>query len=177
MSVKNRVSLICRICQSSYEVPLYRQYTSRTCGLDACRRAWCSAKLQGNQFRKGLRPRNSFAPGHNPWNKYLKGIHLSPSTEFIKGRIAPEQMPIGSITVRTHRGVKRAWIKIGDPNCWRLRAVVVWELAHGPVPRGYLVHHKNRQTLEDGLENLELLSRASHLSEHRPEFEALVNDE
>jgi hypothetical protein len=48
----------------------------------------------------------------------------------------------------------------------------LWEEANGTVPAGMVVHHKNRDTLDDALTNLELESRSAHLREHRPEFEA-----
>ena len=63
-------------------------------------------------------------------------------------------------------------MKVAEPNVWRLRAVLVWEQAHGPLGKGLVVHHVNRDTLDDRLENLEAIDRASHLQEHRPEFEA-----
>lgn len=62
-------------------------------------------------------------------------------------------------------------MKVAEPNVWKMRAVLVWEEAHGPVPKGYVVHHENRDSLDDRLENLRLLTRADHLREHRPEFE------
>lgn len=54
---------------------------------------------------------------------------------------------------------------------WRPRAVVVWEEHHGPVPDGCIVHHENRDTLDDSIENLSMVTRGAHLAEHRPEFE------
>jgi len=63
-------------------------------------------------------------------------------------------------------------VKVAEPNVWRLRAVVVWENIHGPLPPGYLVHHDNRDSLDDSPGNLKALTRAEHLKEHKPEFEA-----
>jgi hypothetical protein len=59
---------------------------------------------------------------------------------------------------------------VAEPNVWRPRAVLVWELANGPLGKGLVVHHKNRVPLDDRLENLEALDRARHLHEHRLEF-------
>ena len=39
--------------------------------------------------RKGKGLANKNAAGHTPWNKNLKGIHLSSKSEFKKGQIAP----------------------------------------------------------------------------------------
>jgi hypothetical protein len=49
--------------------------------------------------------------------------------------------------------------------------LVVWESVHGAIPKGMIVHHADRNTLNDDSGNLELLSRAAHLLEHRSEFE------
>lgn len=42
-------------------------------------------KMHPNSL-KNLRPSEDFKKNHIPWNKGLKGIHLSPSTEFKTGR-------------------------------------------------------------------------------------------
>ncbi len=113
--------------------------------------------------------------GKTPWNKGMKGLHLSPETEFKAGRRAPERLEVGTVRVRQRKNREegpRAWVKTANPNTWRLRAVVVWEAAHGPLPRGMVVHHINRDTMDDKLSNLEAETRAEHLLEHRPEFEA-----
>jgi hypothetical protein len=68
--------------------------------------------------------------------------------------------------------VKRAWVKVAQPNKWKLRAVVNWESINGQVPRGKILHHKDRDTINDDPSNLEPKSRADHLAEHRHEFKA-----
>jgi hypothetical protein len=81
---------------------------------------------------------------------------------------------VGSTTIRVRHkrnGDTRAWVKVAEPNVWRERARVVWEEHCGPIPRGMIVHHESRDTLDDSIENLRLISRADHLLEHRPEFE------
>jgi hypothetical protein len=145
--------------------------------------AWVSIKFKGNRYAVGHNLGNQHAAGHVPWNKGrvgqpawnkgLKGIHLSPKTEFKPGITPATKAPVGSIKIRTRKwdGKQRAWVKVAEPNVWRLRAVVAWEHQHGPVPRGLLIHHKDRNTLNDDLDNLSAISRAEHLKEHRSEFE------
>lgn len=44
--------------------------------------------------------------------------------------------------------------------------VAVWEYYHGPVPEGCHIHHKNGNTIDNRLENLECLSAHEHLSKN-----------
>lgn len=43
----------------------------------------------------------------------------------------------------------------------------VWEQANGTIPEGFEIHHKNRDTLDNRLENLELKEISLHRREHR----------
>lgn len=118
------------------------------------------------QFKRGQRaaPKTEFKPGE----------HRSPATEFKSGQEAHNHLPVGSVRVRreTHTGLDRAWVKTAEPNVWRKRAVIVWELAHGQVPRGSVVHHRDRDSLNDDIENLQALTRKEHADEHRGELQA-----
>jgi hypothetical protein len=177
---QNLAVIICEICQSRFHVRKYRALTARFCS-QQCGGHWhAKARLsklprdhmRGNKFRVGLAPANAFLSGHKAWNRDLRGIHLSPESEFKKGRQSEKKMPVGSATIRTRSkdGKPRAFIKVGDPNDWTERAILVWEAANGTLGIGFVVHHKDRNTLNDTLDNLEALSRAKHLEEHRSEF-------
>jgi hypothetical protein len=99
-----------------------------------------------------------------------KGERRATATEFRPGQRPTNRLPVGTVRHRKHRGVVRAWVKIAEPSIWRLRAVVAWESANGSLARGRLVHHRNRNPLDDRPENLEALTRAEHLAEHRHDF-------
>jgi hypothetical protein len=111
------------------------------------------------QFKPGIRP--------SPRTEFKPGVRTSPATEFKKG--APRvTLPVGSETIRTHKGgVRRGWIKVAEPNLWIPRANHVWTTAHGPLPKGLVIHHIDHNPLNDSLDNLIALTRAAHAMEHR----------
>jgi hypothetical protein len=64
----------------------------------------------------------------------------------------------------------RAWVKITEPNVWQKLAVVIWERDHGSLPKGSVVHHRDRDSLNDDPSNLVAMTRAEHAAEHREEL-------
>lgn len=145
------------------------------------RRKFCSQSCLGIENGKRLqRLREEFASrtgsrtfGKEPWSKvHAKGIHLSPATEFKRGVEPTNKLPIGAVTIRVDKNDKpRAFVKIAEPNVWKSRAILVWESTHGVLPKGQLVHHKDRDSLNDAPENLQVLSRRDHMKEHRQDNE------
>ena len=121
-------------------------------------------------------PATEFKPGEHaaPATEIRPGQRLSPATEFKPGIEAHNRLAVGSVRVRreTHTGLDRAWVKTAEPNVWRKRAVVVWESEHGPVPLGLVIHHRDRDSLNDSPTNLLALTRKEHTDEHRGELEA-----
>lgn len=171
----------CMICGEAFFVPPYRKdkakYCSKSCRSAAIARKhlnkgpkpWASANLDGHRHKSGSR----FKKGHIPWNKGVKGIRLSPSTEFKKGRESEKSMPVGSVTVRRDKnGVDRAWVKIGEPSKWMERSRVVWEAVNGPIGRGMVIHHKDKNAMNDDIDNLECLTRSQHIEKHRDDLTA-----
>lgn len=49
---------------------------------------------------------------------------------------------------------------------YRAEHILVWEAAHGPLPKGYIVHHINHIKDDNRLENLEAMPRAQHNHSH-----------
>lgn len=125
--------------------------------------------LLGNQFAKGAKPNvMAFKEGDVPWNKGKKGIHLSPETEFKKGQKSVNLKPVGSITTRIDKNKKqRKWIKINDPDIWIEYAKFVWIKNNGEIPKGFLIHHIDENSLNDDPGNLALVTRAAHMNLHR----------
>ena len=163
----------CCVCQKVLNLPPARIKRAKHIHCSTpCAAVTKANEMQGNSRAAGHGPNaTSFQSGSTPWNKGVKGIHLSPQTEFATGHKANKDFPLGTITIRTDKhGKKRRWIKMAEG--WIEFAVIVWERHHGPVPKGFVVHHKNRNTLDDEIVNLDCLNRADHLKEHRREIRA-----
>ena len=135
-----------------------------------------TARASDGRFQPGASysPATQFKLGEHaaPATEIKAGQRLSPATEFAAGQEAHNRLPVGAVTIRreTHTGLDRAWIKTAEPNVWRKRAVIVWEAAHGPVARGLVIHHHDRNSLNDELGNLRALTRKEHADEHRNEL-------
>ena len=81
----------------------------------------------------------------------------------------------GDVYVTLDQNAKpRAMIRVGEGKgwagygrAWVERSRFVWEQHNGPVPDGSVVHHKDDDTTNDEIGNLELQTRAGHIDEHR----------
>lgn len=164
--------MTCSVCCRSFETIPSKVRRRKTCGKE-CDRQRRSKEMLGNDRAVGHAPNaTSFKRGHRTWNAGFKGRRFSPRTEFRKGLVPKNKLPVGSVTVRIDKeGHRRAWVKIAEPNRWKTRAVLEWEKRFGSVPRGAVVHHISRDTMNDSISNLALASRGGHITEHRPEFE------
>jgi hypothetical protein len=75
----------------------------------------------------------------------------------------------------------RTYIKAGKKFKWVLRSRFVWEMEHGTIPRGYVIHHINENKLDDRLENLQMMKAFDHKSYHSsrmvrpPEWRAMMS--
>lgn len=100
-----------------------------------------------------------FAKGHESWNAGKKGL-VTPGSEkgwFRKGNRPRNYMPVGSERVNTDGYLD---VKIADPNKWRAKHRLIWEAAHGKVPKGYALIFADQDRMNVTLENLILVSRA-----------------
>ncbi len=146
---------VCENCGTGFVRDKSGNRPVRFCGIQ-CYHSW----RKENKVTSG-----QFQAGSKPWNKGIKGLHLSPETEFRKGRKSEKFMPFGSVTIRTDKaGKPRAWVK--QKAGWFPRAQAVYVAAKGKIPDGCVLHHIDEDTLNDRLENLTPMSRADHMRVH-----------
>lgn len=134
-----------------------------------------------------------FKPGAKPWNKGKAGTTgLHPNcraTQFKAGRPAEEAanyLSIGSLRINPDGYLEQKVTddqRLKPARRWVAVHRLVWEAAHGPVPKTHMVVFKNRQRFtraEDiTLERLECISRADNarrnaLHQRHPELARLV---
>ncbi len=112
---------------------------------------------QRNHISSGLDGR--FKPGTTPPNKGKKG-YCAPGCEkgwFQKGHEPNNHLPVGSEVMRTDGYLQ---VKIAEPNVWKLKHILVWEAANGPVPKGSAILFLDGNHENTSLENLMLITRA-----------------
>jgi len=167
------VDLTCQVCCAPFSVPQYRADTARFCSreckgssiaarfLNKGPKPWAAKNLEGHRHKSPTK----FKAGHATWNKDMKGIHLSPASEFKPGHAPTVHLPVGSVVQRTRKreGYPRAWVKVAEPNKWELLARIVWAKHNGPIPRGMIVHHKDRNAINDEIGNLQMMTKAEHV--------------
>ncbi len=107
------------------------------------------------RFNTGWEP-TQFKKGMTPWNKGKKGTGGWKSTQFKNDNRPKNYKPVGTEQTNTDGYVE---IKAADPRTWRAKHVILWEAAHGPVPKGHVVIFADGNQQNVTLENLLLISR------------------
>lgn len=105
-----------------------------------------------------------FKPGIVPWNKGISYQAGGRSAEFrfkpgnVSKRWDPETYHVGALRLNGD-GYVDMKIKEGS-RAWRDFKSILWEDAHGPVPKSHCIVFRDRDQLNLCLENFELISRA-----------------
>jgi hypothetical protein len=99
-----------------------------------------------------------FKKGHATWNKGLKGIHLSPDTEFKKGQFTGENHPSWK---GGEQIIKNDCVYLYDGANKRIRRPKkIYEDKHGEIPKGWILYHLDQNKHNDDINNLIAMPRA-----------------
>lgn len=66
----------------------------------------------------------------------------------------------------SYRIRNRAFYMVRIVTGWAIHARAVWVQAHGPIPKGWPVHHDDEDTFNDMLENLAAMTKGQHARLH-----------
>lgn len=124
-------------------------------------------------------------PGSAPWNKGIKGLRLSPGTEYRPGNRPHTWVPVGSLRLDGDGALNRKIFDDGDPiKRWQPVHRLLWIATHGEIPAGHIVVFKPGRRTADlaqiTLNAIELVTRAEHMrrnsyhTNYPPELRSLV---
>lgn len=102
-----------------------------------------------------------FKPGNKPWTLGVKGMRLSPSTEFKKGQAPVNVQEVGALRINTLGDID---IKIAEgKNQWLSLRRYVWEMNFGAIPSGMCIVPIDGDGHNTSPDNLRLLTRADNI--------------
>ncbi|MDF2485665.1 MAG: hypothetical protein K0R46_1833 [Herbinix sp.] len=100
--------------------------------------------------------------GNVPFNKGKKKYWIGgEETQFKKGSIPPNRLPIGSERIDSKDGY--IYVKIQDGHLnknWKQKHVLIWEEHNGPVPKGHAIIFGDGNKLNMDPGNLIIVTRA-----------------
>ena len=103
-----------------------------------------------------------FQKGFIPWNKGKRYKNLNNCTKYKSGNIPHNTKPEGYQTIRKDkRGVPYYFLKFRGRIDYKHR--IIWELAHGAIPEGYLVVFVDGDTMNCTIENLMIISKTENI--------------
>jgi hypothetical protein len=154
---------ICKILKRSKSAVYGRAYMLGLKKSDEAKRKY-GCYLTGKEGRAYRYPK-----GHVPANKGKKmPAHIyekAKATMFKRGNIPQTHRPVGTISERSShkRESTYLYVKIAEPNKWKMLHRLTWEKANGPIPRGMNLVFKDGDFRNCSLENLELITRAENM--------------
>lgn len=119
------------------------------------------------EFMKKCWSKSAFKKGHVPASKGKKlsaeQYEKMKPNMFKKGQVSINTLYDGAIRTRKdNKGTLYNFIRLA-PKKWGYQARYVWEQHNGPIEKGKVIRHINGDTLDDRLENLELLTKHENM--------------
>lgn len=106
-----------------------------------------------------------FQKGHVPANKGQKGVCASGCEKgwFQKGNSPKNHKPVGTESIRKDKsGAAYIYVKVKEPNRWRMKHILEWEKYHAPVPAGKVIIFLDGDTMHTDIKNLKMIDRGTH---------------
>lgn len=118
--------------------------------------------LQNHKIMTGRTGR--FEKGHIPANKGTHAGGWKP-TQFKKGHVPSNHQPVGTESVRRNykKNQEYVYVKVAEPNKWKMKHIVTWEKHNGPIPKGKVIIFLDGNSLNTDIANLMLIDRAIHV--------------
>lgn len=101
-----------------------------------------------------------FKKGHVPANKGKKFPGQGNRTSFKKGHMPHNHVPVGTEVVNADGYLQ---VKIAEPKKWKLKHRLVWEQAHGSIPKTHYIAFLDGDKMNCNLDNLAMLSKAANV--------------
>lgn len=141
---------------------------ANTLGLHKTKAFLAETQRQRMAGNPGAYASKRFQPGHDSWNKGMKGLQIGgKETRFAKGNVPHTSVPIGTerwTTPGRAASNPRPYLrrKVAEPDTWRFVHQLIWEAAHGPIPPSHVVRFKSGDTTDLRLDNLFCISRSDN---------------
>lgn len=100
-----------------------------------------------------------FQKGNTPWNKGIKGSIPNNKTSFKKGLIPQNTRKEGDTRLNKEGYIL---VKVAHRK-WIRKHRLIWEQAHGEIPKGYVIRIKDGNKENFSLENMELITFADNM--------------
>ena len=110
---------------------------------------------RATEFKPGLVP-------HNKGKKFNAGGR-SAETRFKAGCVPANTVPVGTVVTDSYGYLKKKIADNRGRHGWRLLHVLVFEAAHGPLPKGHIVMFKDGDRQNVQLDNLACISKQANM--------------
>jgi hypothetical protein len=128
------------------------------------------AYLKNHWIRSGRT--GCFEKGSAPWNLGKKGYMGANATSFRKGNVPWTKRPLWSERVSADGYIEisvpepNPWT--GAPTRWKHKHLWLWEVEHGPLPKGHAVIFRDGDNRNFASDNLIIVTRREllHLNQH-----------
>ncbi len=125
------------------------------------------------ELRESLRKLSQFKPGHVGY-KPLKGVRVSIRTEFKPGQKPTNTKWDGCVTIRNETlGRKVVMIRISE-NSWVYLSRYNYMKEYGYIPKGWIITHKDGNSLNCNIENLKAMPRKSLMVKNHNRIKAII---